>query len=114
MLNLRSPAGIKVSEKLTFSFHAIGRVTTLAGGAQGYKDGKGEEAKFHHTSGDKIENSETLNKINSAKYKMISVMLISYCENTTLQTEHKLVKKPNGICIATEYSTLLNYWYKDF
>ncbi|KAL9976693.1 hypothetical protein ACROYT_G014020 [Oculina patagonica] len=27
-----------------------GRVTTLAGGAQGYKDGKGGEAKFHHTS----------------------------------------------------------------
>ena len=29
----------------------VGQVTTLAGGSQGYKDGKGEEAKFHHTAG---------------------------------------------------------------
>ena len=30
------------------------RVTTLAGGSQGYKDGTGQEAKFHHTSGETI------------------------------------------------------------
>ncbi|XP_078368431.1 NHL repeat-containing protein 2-like isoform X2 [Oculina patagonica] len=35
-----------------------GRVTTLAGGAQGYKDGKGEDAKFHHTSGMAIDQVE--------------------------------------------------------
>lgn len=28
-------------------------MTTLAGSAQGYKDGKGKEANFRHTSGDK-------------------------------------------------------------
>lgn len=28
-----------------------GRVTTLAGSAQGYKDGIGENAKFRHVSG---------------------------------------------------------------
>ena len=27
-------------------------MTTLAGSAQGYKDGIGENAKFHHTSGE--------------------------------------------------------------
>jgi len=32
-------------------FTCTGRVTTLAGSAQGYKDGIGENAKFHHTSG---------------------------------------------------------------
>ena len=30
------------------------RVTTLAGGSQGYKDGTGQEAKFHHTAGETI------------------------------------------------------------
>lgn len=30
----------------------VGQVTTLAGSAQGYKDGIGENAKFHHTSGE--------------------------------------------------------------
>lgn len=29
-----------------------GRVTTLAGGSQGYKDGTGQAAKFHHTAGE--------------------------------------------------------------
>ena len=28
-----------------------GHVTTLAGGSQGYKDGTGQDAKFHHTAG---------------------------------------------------------------
>lgn len=28
------------------------RVTTLVGGSQGYKDGTGEEAKFHHAAGE--------------------------------------------------------------
>lgn len=30
-------------------------MTTLAGSAQGYKDGIGENAKFHHTSGEEYK-----------------------------------------------------------
>ena len=32
-----------------------GHVTTLAGGSQGYKDGTGQDAKFHHTAGEMIK-----------------------------------------------------------
>ena len=39
----------------SLSLTCIGRVTTLAGSAQGYKDGIGENAKFHHTSGEEYK-----------------------------------------------------------
>ena len=51
---------LKTTESLclvrdSFSLTCIGGVTTLAGSAQGYKDGIGENAKFHHTSGEEYK-----------------------------------------------------------